>query len=807
MSDSQLDELGEALIRAVAARIEQARRTLSERGHAHARETFASNHQPFDPHRLSNGGYGLPSYDKGGETVTVPVAGDIEAQLAKELQQLQTDWDVYSKNVDIPFDERAYARRVFILLYFGPNTPLKTRSDLKEFIAQCEKIIAHGEEDTLEAAERSIKRDDLLLAEGAAFPIKWSLKVRSEFETSADTDELARTMESAKNEVLKRAVNLSDEVWDRGLPLTKDEARGLNLSNLVGRVLSVEHARRLSDDVMERYSRALWHSQRAQAHYGIVHWYKWQIDHRRENIEKGDLVVDKDEYDAFKGAKKIFQFKLQAFEAASTGDMNKTIFALRLQFPDRFYRTIYGERYDWPKDDVQSLWDAIAKVDARIEGTGRFESIWRALVWAWERNYFSAAGREVYEAIKDNWLQMIATMFGIIVAQKIPGLNIAVDLVLLIEFGVDVIGAAIDLAGALKDAASANSVVQMEHASVGLASVLVGTAAEIALWAATWGTAKVAKELVKWRKVERFLKTHGDNPETRDALLKSKGNAEEAEKILAKKREYERQKRELELAEQRRKAAEAERKRKLEEEAAAKRKQEEEAAAKRKQEEAAAAAKKRDFAAEYDNAQEALRRATNEVMSLEEQLRDLRQRGAFAGKRAREEDLKDALEGAKLEKSTLEAAAARAERALRDSTLEYHEKLGAAARNRKECRDVVRLANGYDKIGNFKVDLTKDHIAPDHIVAIRRITTESQFRGFEMLSWEEQLEIVNMPDNLVAMKGAFNSSKTNLPWRDWPQARQYYDSKIVDKYIAEERRIEKLIVDEIAKKLAKRRTH
>ncbi len=75
LSDAQLDELGEALIRAVAARIEQARRTLGEHGHARGHETVASTRERFDPARLFNGGYGLPSYDKGGETVTVPVTG------------------------------------------------------------------------------------------------------------------------------------------------------------------------------------------------------------------------------------------------------------------------------------------------------------------------------------------------------------------------------------------------------------------------------------------------------------------------------------------------------------------------------------------------------------------------------------------------------------------------------------------------------------------------------------------------------------------------------------------------------------
>src|SRR4051812_42978722 len=152
LSAAQLDELGDALIRAIAARMEQARRTLSEHGHAPTRETAASTHEWFDPTRLSNGRYGLPSYDEGGKAVTVPVTGDIEAQLEIELANLTKSWDDYSNDVGVSFDERAYARRVFILLNFGPDSPSKTKSDLKKFIDRCE-MLAHGEEDTLDEAE------------------------------------------------------------------------------------------------------------------------------------------------------------------------------------------------------------------------------------------------------------------------------------------------------------------------------------------------------------------------------------------------------------------------------------------------------------------------------------------------------------------------------------------------------------------------------------------------------------------------------------------------------------------------------
>ncbi|MCB0177422.1 MAG: hypothetical protein KDI62_04275 [Anaerolineae bacterium] len=867
LSEAQLEQLGQTVTRAVTARLEQARRTLREHGYAPSVETVAPIRERIDQSRLSNGRYGVPSYDHGGKTVDAPVTGDTDTQIEAMWQSAVDAWEKQSKNL-ASIDERARARRIFILLNLGPANPFKNLDEVDTFIDLCVDL-GDDEDKTLKTAEQLTdkdERDALLFDEGAAFPNTWAWRVRREFYPSVDLDALRRTFESAKSRAFGLANGLADNVWDRGLPLAKAEASSVRRSDVAIMALSLRHAYDTSNEAISQFTRGLWYWERAQTHYILVQWYKWRLDNQIDEIRQGKLVIDKDEYLSLKGAAGLFQRKLSAFEvAAASSDMRKTVVALQLQLPTRFYRGpgTGGMQFSWLAEEVHPLWEAIAKVDARIASAGKFDCIWRALVWAEARDYFAAAGKEVYEAIKDNWLKMIGTMVAILVAQAIPGLNVAVDLVLAIKFGLDGIQAAFDVGGALKDAGGANTVVEMEHASARLASVLVGLAADIALWAATWGTTKVAKELVQWRKVERFVKQYGDSAETREVLLKAKGNAEEAETLLKAKREHERQERELQQAEQRRQAAETERQRKRqEEEAVAQQQQEHEqepasarkqqaadklaqeeietaakqrvsakqnrkASDKRVQEEAEAADRRKaadkwaeieasrtkpkveravkpgqepDFAASYDAAAERSRQARNTVQDLKSQLSNLP--ASSSGKV--KEDLLDALKGAEQTKSIAEAAELLAEKALRDSTLKLHEKLGAAARNRKEFRDVTRLANGEDKVGNFKVDLTKDHIAPDHIVAIRRITTDPKFRGFEKLRWEDQLEIVNMRDNLVAMKGSFNSSKGDRPWREWKQAKQYYDSKVVDKMIAQELEVERLIVLEIAKRLPKR---
>ena len=107
-------------------------------------------------------------------------------------------------------------------------------------------------------------------------------------------------------------------------------------------------------------------------------------------------------------------------------------------------------------------------------------------------------------------------------------------------------------------------------------------------------------------------------------------------------------------------------------------------------------------------------------------------------------------------------------------------------------------------MGEFDIDPKKDWIEIDHLVAIRRITTEQRFRKILLLAWEDQIEIVNFVGvdgtNLWGMTGRFNGSKSDLPWREWPQASQYYDSPVIIKMKAEEIKLERLIENEINKR-------
>jgi hypothetical protein len=160
-----------------------------------------------------------------------------------------------------------------------------------------------------------------------------------------------------------------------------------------------------------------------------------------------------------------------------------------------------------------------------------------AFTWASERHYFKEKGNDVWASIKENGWKILlgaAGMFGVVAAaQFVPVLNVALDIVLIIEFGYDVLSTLYHLIGALKAASSANSVLEMQRASAQLAEVLVDTGAKILLWAIAWAGGKIVDRAVRYRQGKKFIDQHGDTPDVRKALGDARGDIARAERNLA----------------------------------------------------------------------------------------------------------------------------------------------------------------------------------------------------------------------------------------------------------------------------------
>ena len=376
--------------------------------------------------------YNVPSY--GGGTVDVPVAGQTPEQLKEQWQSAVEAWEETSKELPSA-EERARARRIFILLRLGAPLQFAVAAELDRFIDRCIQD-GDNEDDTLKWFSEAI-----LLTEGATFPKTWAWNVQKEFRFSADLNGLERAIQSARSDVIGLSTYLSDDVWDHGLPLSLDEASMLTSGKLERMVLNSEATKApKKNTVITRYTQALLRLARAIAHHRLVHWYNWQIDVTIEHIRNGDQIVDKAEHDRLKAQQKGFALRRQAFEdaASSSSNTSKQVNAILFSYPDKFDGLNFT---DWPSDGAQALRKSIADVDARIArhgglsgiapvlpAAGLLPGIWRAAVWASERGYYGDVAVEVFEAIKQNPVESLAKLAAIIIAGEIPGLNIAVGL-------------------------------------------------------------------------------------------------------------------------------------------------------------------------------------------------------------------------------------------------------------------------------------------------------------------------------------------------------------------------------------------
>ena len=458
-------------------------------------------------------------------------------------------WEQQSQTLPVG-PERAEARRVWLLLSFRPN--FASYDDINAFLTTCLEI-AKDETRTVE----NLKKDpsvelDFFVDNGDAFPNWWANRINDELYGSSNEGTLEARFQEARKQALINAALLSDEIWWSGLPLTKQQSAQLKRASIPELALSFENARKFPKERIGNYARLLVTWERTHSHWLLVQWFRSQLRVRLDQIRRGELVVDADTWQNVL-ATKFFNIKLRVFESAAStpDDMRAAFSALMLQRPGQFFRDSLGGgfKYKFPDEAVQMFWREIQEVDQRIAAASGVGRIWQSWEWAHARGYFSEAALEIYEAVKQDWPWMVARLVAVFIAQFVPGLNIAVDIALLVEFGFNGITAFLDLVDTFESAYDATTVDGLQRAAAKMAGSMVGLGAKVVMWALTAGVRWSAKQIKKYHDAKKFLDEHGDTPETREALAKAKGDATAARKHLAAKREQERLAREKAAAE------------------------------------------------------------------------------------------------------------------------------------------------------------------------------------------------------------------------------------------------------------------
>lgn len=478
------------------------------------------------------------------------------------------DWFEASSEQARPGEDRALALRALRLFEHGPDAPFAARDDVDRFADLCRKRAA-DEDDTLRVLATGTSERAVLVEDGAAFPRHWE-RIAGGLHSGADPQGLFRALQAAEQGARGIAHELSGEIGSRGLPLSRVEAAQAAADTLVPRAMRIARTKSSSDELTVRYARAVLRWDLATYHYFLVQFYDSTLDHRIEHIHSGDLVMNQDEYRTLVTEHQALVYWLGRFRTAQTErGIDATIATLLLRAPDRFYRITGGTGYEfrWSREAIAAFQDAIDRVDRDLAAASPVARIWRAATWATERGYYTAEALAAWQALRDNPLgaaQGIATLVGIALLQAIPGVDVAVDLVLMIEFGADILITAKDLGEVLIAAGRAGTVVELEHATAQLALALVGDAIKLVMFAATAGVLKGGQKLLRWRRGRKFVESNSATPEdataARKALADARGDVDRAEKLLAQRQEHARQQRELARAEQERLKAEQERK-------------------------------------------------------------------------------------------------------------------------------------------------------------------------------------------------------------------------------------------------------
>jgi hypothetical protein len=444
--------------------------------------------------------------------------------------------------------ERAYGTRLVLLLTLMRPDDIDDDAALFRFIDRCQEF-AHDEQLTLGFLAFRRDRNKLLEEDGAGFPAAWAERIAQELRIDADVKDLEADYQAERRRALDGVAAIGPTVWARGLPLTLDQARHIDADGLVRDVLNYRHLAAGSSEPTERYAAAMASWLRVAAHYGALLEHERDLADQVRQIRAGEVVVTRPYY-------KQQRTKFAELQAAL--QFVKQVGADPATVARKFFHVLswtVGESIEsfgggggatttWPLDGVEAYRAELAKLDARFASASSADAITRALTWAHERGYLSAAGREVWNAIKADAVKMIATAVAILILQQIPGVNVALDVVLTIEFGLDAVTTLGEVVDTLQAAIRATSVVDMEHAAAMMATTIVGDVAKMLLWAATWGAAKAAKRIKSYRDGKKFLDEHSNSSEARAALAEAKGDIAKAKATLAKKRAQERRARE-----------------------------------------------------------------------------------------------------------------------------------------------------------------------------------------------------------------------------------------------------------------------
>lgn len=426
---------------------------------------------------------------------TTHVQRDNEEGTPELVRQLEAEIETISHDADQDRDLylRAHANRVRLLLRHRSHPRFETQAQLDEFIAGAHRL-ATTEIDTLTALS-SGGAELALATTPKGFPLTWSGRVHAALTLGVDPAALMAEALQRFTALSAEADQLPRRLGNTGLPVRFGEVAALREFRL-----RMAHQQRPESDPVGSFSRAT--GRYAQFRFFANFAVTWELiaNQVAGAVADGSYVPRFHDYtDFMQNRRRILQElparardrlamseeELLAIQRDSVGLADATLVAGMTGGLTSFLGILSA----WSQGSA--LFDtALRATDGMVADAGDGERIAMALRWLWHREYLSGAFGAAVDALIASGPDLLKTLAVIVILQMIPGVNVAVDLVLLAELGVDVLRQLTELGQALSEVTSAASVVQLQRAAGRLASVLAVGGLQILTALVTMGIAR-----------------------------------------------------------------------------------------------------------------------------------------------------------------------------------------------------------------------------------------------------------------------------------------------------------------------------
>ena len=459
--------------------------------------------------------------------------GADQASLEAKLQEEVDTWGAYKEAMEgeEPL-EAAYAQRVILLLQFSGPELFSDEYELDNYIREC-TLLATNEEETLYRLPGG--GEALLCLFTQAFPETWAERVFEALYVDVDIDDLKEDVESEKDDLMDVADTTPERLAEDGLPVEFREALSLSHFELKLSHIKLERPHIVKDFAKAgaSYAKATW------IHSFFLVWNNVIAKGMSEAIRKGELVLEYDSYVEFveNYKDKLGDLRNKVRETLDEGaftEIDNFVFVdlANAAVIGKFLSALLslGSLIQQWKFSKFLFNEKLSEADDIIAEEDWEDLCIKAIEWAYYNGYFGAYGDLLWEGIKENGWEILGMTIGFMIAQFIPFVNVAVDLVVILYCGIDALVALYDLIDAFIEAGEACSVVSLQKASARLASALIGDGLRILLDVmAVTGSAKGIKT--------RVDKIRSKNPDISEeqALKKALKEAPESERVTFQK--------------------------------------------------------------------------------------------------------------------------------------------------------------------------------------------------------------------------------------------------------------------------------